>query len=196
MSKLIQNENKQGICLASPRAMTNVNMLTANNNDQKNYEDDTNRNIRKVNSLTNTNDQASLNNPESSTFNKIKHNSMFDSKNLKKAASFELETNSIPIHNSSNKLTQNTIQENENNNDTNNSKLLTVSRKLMSSKKCVFVYIFLTIVTVFTFIYSLFDLFYSLNKIPLIISEAILCIVMATDIISRIVLLVIIYNLI
>lgn len=60
-------------------------------------------------------------------------------------------------------------------------KLFLVS--LANSKKFIIFYIFLIVISVFTLIYSLVDIFHSLTKIPLIATEVILCVLIFGDII-------------
>lgn len=203
MSKPIHNEHKQVMSLISPGVMTNNNMLPMNNQSLKDFDENTNSNIGKGSLITNNELKESNKNADSNSFDNTKQESFCKSKHMKKAASFEMKVKSLPkkdgsSHNNNNSisLSRNNNQDNDNNTIINNSHLLTISSQLMSSKKCVFVYIFLIIMSIFTFVYSIIDIFYSLNRIPLITCEVILCVVMTVDMIIRIILLVIYSNII
>lgn len=67
--------------------------------------------------------------------------------------------------------------------NTNSSKCKLFLISLTNSKKFIIFYIFLILISVFTLIYSLVDIFHSLTKIPLIVTEVILCVLIFGDII-------------
>ena len=63
-----------------------------------------------------------------------------------------------------------------------NSKCKLFFIRCTSSKKFIIFYIILIIISLLTLIYSIIDIFYSMSKIPLLIAEVILCILMLFEI--------------
>ena len=63
-----------------------------------------------------------------------------------------------------------------------NSKCKLFFIRCTSSKRFIIFYIILIIISLLTLIYSIIDIFYSMNKIPLLIAEVILCILMLFEI--------------
>ena len=63
-----------------------------------------------------------------------------------------------------------------------NSKCKLFFIRCTSSKRFIIFYIILIIISLLTLIYSIIDIFYSMSKIPLLIAEVILCILMLFEI--------------
>ena len=63
-----------------------------------------------------------------------------------------------------------------------NSKCKLFFIRCTSSKRFIIFYIILIIISLLTLIYSIIDIFYSMSKIPLLITEVILCILMLFEI--------------
>ena len=63
-----------------------------------------------------------------------------------------------------------------------NSKCKLFFIRCTSSKRFIIFYIILIIISLLTLIYSILDIFYSMSKIPLLIAEVILCILMLFEI--------------
>ena len=74
-----------------------------------------------------------------------------------------------------------------------NSKCKLFFIRCTSSKRFIIFYIILIIISLLTLIYSIIDIFYSMSKIPLLIAEVILCILMLFEICIRMFTKVIIY---
>lgn len=73
-----------------------------------------------------------------------------------------------------------------NNLNSNNGKYYTELNRLMHSKQCIYLYIFLIISSVLIFLYSIVAYFLKWNETPIVVLESILIVIITFDVLIRI----------